>query len=94
MTAHPVKVTNSRLPRLFHLHIFSAFSASPRKPCLFESGAHDPIFPIRPVCQTIARARRAWTAFAAGKNLQTDLPEGHHRIHGQKAYAFAHKHLG
>jgi hypothetical protein len=63
------------------------------RPCLIESGTHDNIFPIGPVRQTIRCARRAWEAFGQGDNLQSDLFEGRHRIHGQRAYAFLREHL-
>jgi dienelactone hydrolase len=64
------------------------------RPLLVEHGMRDPIFPIARVKSAVSRSRRAWNAFGAGENLQTDYFEGRHRINGEAAYAFLAKHLG
>jgi dienelactone hydrolase len=63
------------------------------RPLLVEAGKKDDIFPIGPTKRTVKRARRAWDAFGAGDNLQTDYFEGTHQISGAKAYDFLAQHL-
>jgi dienelactone hydrolase len=63
------------------------------RPVLVESGIRDDIFPIEHVKRTVDKARRAWKAFGAAKNLETDYFEGRHRINGPAAYEFLARHL-
>jgi len=63
------------------------------RPCLIEAGTHDEIFPVGPVRKTVTRARRAWRAFNAPRNLATDIFPGRHQISGAAAYDFLARHL-
>ena len=58
------------------------------RPMLVEAGSHDPIFPIRAVRSSVAKARSVYRLFKAGDRLATDYFEGRHQISGAKAYDF------
>jgi dienelactone hydrolase len=77
------------VPGLLKLGELSDLAAliAPR-PVLVENGTRDDIFPIAAVKKTVRKARRAWKAFGAEKNLQPGYFEGAHQIHGEKAYPF------
>ena len=64
------------------------------RPLLVENGTHDPIFPIERVKDAVTKAKRAWKAFGAEDQFETDYFEGRHRINGAKAYDFLATHLG
>ena len=58
------------------------------RPMLVEAGDHDPIFPLRSVKRSVARAREVYGVFGAGAQVETDFFEGRHGISGAKAYDF------
>jgi len=64
------------------------------RPLLVQAGDHDPIFPIRAVKSSVARARQVYRVFGAEEQLETDYFEGRHRMHGARACAFLRKKLG
>jgi dienelactone hydrolase len=63
------------------------------RPTLFEAGDHDPVFPIRAVRSSVAKARRVYDLFRARDRIATDYFEGRHRISGRKAYDFLKQNL-
>ena len=63
------------------------------RPTLVENGTQDQIFPIQHVRRAVCRARKAWKTFGRPGQLQTDIFEGSHRIHGKKAYMFLQDNL-
>ena len=58
------------------------------RPMLVEAGSYDPIFPIRVVRRSVARARGVYKVFGAAEKVQTDYFEGRHGISGRRAYDF------
>jgi dienelactone hydrolase len=64
------------------------------RPLLVEAGNYDPIFPLRAVRKSVARARAVYRVFGAGEGVQTDYFEGRHQISGRRAYDFLWQHLG
>jgi dienelactone hydrolase len=64
------------------------------RPLLVEAGNYDPIFPMRAVKKSVARARAVYRVFGAAKHVQTDYFEGRHQISGRRAYDFLWQHLG
>ena len=63
------------------------------RPTLFEAGDHDPIFPIRAVRSSVAKARRVYEIFQGRDRVATDYFEGRHQISGRKAYDFLKREL-
>ncbi|MBK1858601.1 alpha/beta hydrolase family protein [Cerasicoccus arenae] len=63
------------------------------RPMLIEAGSYDPIFPIRSVRASVARARSVYDVFNAKDQILTDYFEGRHQISGRKAYAFLKREL-
>jgi dienelactone hydrolase len=64
------------------------------RPLLVEAGNYDPIFPLRAVRKSVARARAVYRVFGAADRVQTDYFEGRHQISGRRAYDFLWQHLG
>jgi dienelactone hydrolase len=64
------------------------------RPLLVEAGSHDPIFPIKAVRKSVARARKVYDVFKARDRVATDYFEGRHQISGTKAYGFLADALG
>ena len=64
------------------------------RPILIEAGTYDPIFPIRAVRSSVARARAVYEVFEARNRVATDFFEGRHQISGSKAYGFLKQRLG
>jgi hypothetical protein len=64
------------------------------RPMLVESGTYDPIFPVAAVRRGLARARQVYGVFGCPEQVQEDLFEGRHRIHGTRAYDFLAGQLG
>lgn len=58
------------------------------RPVLIEAGSRDPIFPIKAVRSSVAKARKVYAVFGAKDRIATDYFEGRHQISGQKAYDF------
>lgn len=63
------------------------------RPMLVEAGNRDPIFPLRAVRASVAKARAAYAVFGARDALATDYFEGRHQISGRRAYDFLHRNL-
>jgi dienelactone hydrolase len=63
------------------------------RPMLVEAGNRDPIFPLRAVRASVAKARAAYAVFGARDALATDYFEGRHQISGRRAYDFLQRHL-
>ena len=57
------------------------------RPLFIEAGTHDPIFPIKAVKESVAKAQSIYSIFSA-REITTDYFEGRHRIEGTKAYSF------
>ncbi len=57
------------------------------RPLFIEAGTHDPIFPIKAVKESVAKAQDIYSIFSA-RAITTDYFEGRHRIEGAKAYSF------
>ena len=55
---------------------------------LVEAGSYDPIFPLRAVRSSVAKARSVFGVFNARDSFETDYFEGRHQISGRKAYDF------
>jgi hypothetical protein len=55
---------------------------------LVEAGTYDPIFPIRAVRSSVAKARSVYAVFEARQAVATDYFEGRHQISGRQAYDF------
>ena len=64
------------------------------RPMLVEAADHDPIFPIRAVRASVAKARTVYAACGARGGIVTDFFEGRHQISGRKAYDFLSRELG
>lgn len=58
------------------------------RPILIEAGTRDPIFPIAGVEESVTRAKEVYRLFGAENELETDIFEGRHQIHGMRAYDF------
>ncbi|NQT91870.1 MAG: acetylxylan esterase, partial [Lentisphaerae bacterium] len=58
------------------------------RPMLVEAGNYDPIFPIRAVRASVAKARSVYRVFSSRDLVATDYFEGRHQISGRKAYDF------
>jgi dienelactone hydrolase len=58
------------------------------RPMLVEAGSYDPIFPLRAVRSSVAKARSVFGVFNARDSFETDYFEGRHQISGRKAYDF------
>jgi len=63
------------------------------RPMLVEAGSHDPIFPLRAVRSSVAKARSVYEVFEARDRVVTDYFEGRHQISGRKAYGFLKQEL-
>lgn len=63
------------------------------RPMLIEAGSYDPIFPMKSVIKSVAKARSVYSVFDARKAVQTDYFEGRHQISGAKAYDFLLKNV-
>jgi dienelactone hydrolase len=64
------------------------------RPMLVEAGTYDPIFPVAAVRRGVTRARAVYRVFGCPENVQVDIFEGRHRIHGARAYDFLAAQLG
>ena len=64
------------------------------RPLLVEAGTYDPIFPLPAVRRSVAVAREVYDVFGARANVELDVFEGRHRIHGERAYDFLMEKLG
>jgi dienelactone hydrolase len=78
------------LGRLEHVDI--AALVAPR-PMLVESGSADPIFPVEPARQTVARLRAVYAELGADGHLHHDVFAGGHQWHGDLAYPFLDRFL-
>ena len=58
------------------------------RPLLVEAGTHDPIFPIKSVRSSLAKARRVYSVFDARTRVAADIFPGRHQISGARAYHF------
>ena len=58
------------------------------RPMLVEAGSYDPIFPIKAVKRSVARANEVYRVFGAEGMVETDYFEGRHQISGRRAYDF------
>ncbi len=59
------------------------------RPVLIESGTYDPIFPIEAVRKSVDHAKeKVYSVFQKPSNVESDIFEGRHRIHGARAYDF------
>ncbi len=56
------------------------------RPLFVEAGTHDPIFPMKAVRESVAKAQDIYNIFSS--EIVTDYFEGRHRIEGTKAYPF------
>ena len=63
------------------------------RPMLVEAGNRDPIFPLRAVRASVAKARAVYAVFGAREALATDYFEGRHQISGRRAYDFLQRNL-
>ena len=63
------------------------------RPMLVEAGSYDPIFPIRAVRASVAKARSVYEVFHARDHILADYFEGRHQISGRKAYDFLRREL-
>ena len=62
------------------------------RPMIWESGEHDPIFPIANVLEAEAIVRRVYEALGKGDNFEVDRFPDVHTIHGVRSYDFLWKH--
>ena len=59
------------------------------RPVLIEAGTLDPIFPLDAVQHSLAVTRtKVYAAFDAGEQIEADIFEGEHEVHGKRAYDF------
>ena len=58
------------------------------RPVLIEAATRDPLFPIKDVELSVAKARQVYRVFGAEENIETDIFEGRHQIGGRRAYDF------
>ena len=59
------------------------------RPVLIEAGTLDPIFPLDAVQHSLAVTRtKVYAAFDAAEQVEADIFEGEHEIHGARAYDF------
>lgn len=63
------------------------------RPMLVEAANYDPIFPLKNVKKSVARARSVYAVFGARDAVETDYFEGRHSISGRRAYAFLRERL-
>ncbi|MCL2059723.1 MAG: hypothetical protein FWH01_11835 [Oscillospiraceae bacterium] len=62
------------------------------RPMLWESGEHDPIFPIANVVEAEAIVRRVYDAYGRSGDFILDRFDDEHVIHGVKSYDFLWDH--
>ena len=62
------------------------------RPMIWESGEHDPIFPIAHVFEAEGIVRRVYKAFGKEENFEVDSFVDVHTIHGVRSYDFLWEH--
>ena len=63
------------------------------RPLFVESGAADPIFPVRATRAAFVEARRIYKVLGAEGNIGMEVFNGGHRFWGKKSFPFLGEHL-